>query len=529
MTRSKKRLLWLLLLIPLIYLSWHAGARWQSQSGDLTPKHFADSQPTPLSRPSDIQSSNKPAPFDATGREARLMQGGQGTECILTGRVTDKQGEALRGAVVSLHRWRPQAPKFEWPDPIISQACDDEGRFTIRLILPLHASIVVRQDGYAQRDEDIDFINPGTVVRNFRLRPAPACIEGYVFDKDGRPIPGAMVQSRPDQMFTSIDNSWISSTYKFTTPSGKYVFDKLPEGLMRIYATAPELLRQEHSVTTKAGDCSRVDFHLSEAHELSFLVTNRRGAVISNATAGAQSSYPPISERGLITFAVPPDSPPFDCFVAVEGYKSKNFLKLDPKSPPSVVVLDDADVQRGRVTTESGEGVAGATVSYGVGGLGHSGAETDAEGRFSFYLSYSPVEEIRVFKPGYEEQRLTFSRSNPAPTDLELRIKHKEGGTVSGRVIDAAGRAAMRFSVSLANTSAAPGNQGASGQFDNDDGSFSLTGVPPGVYSLTVRTLRDFPEDPLPAEQVTLDRMEIKKGSNLGPLLLRFPPADHKK
>ena len=87
----------------------------------------------------------------------------------------------------------------------------------------------------------------------------------------------------------------------------------------------------------------------------------------------------------------------------------------------------------------------------------------------------------------------------------------------------------MRFSVSLANTSAAPGNQGASGQFDNDDGSFSLTGVPPGVYSLTVRTLRDFPEDPLPAEQVTLDRMEIKKGSNLGPLLLRFPPADHKK
>ena len=60
------------------------------------------------------------------------------------------------------------------------------------------------------------------------------------------------------------------------------------------------------------------------------------------------------NERGEAQFTVAMDSAPFECWVTTKDYKTAN-LRLDPKSPPSVVFLEDGERLSGRVIAELGD------------------------------------------------------------------------------------------------------------------------------------------------------------------------------
>ncbi len=88
--------------------------------------------------------------------------------------------------MVSLHESKPELFSVEWSVPMASQACDAQGQYSIHLSSPVHTYIVIRKDGFTQKEEEIDIREPGEIQMNHYVQPAPACVEGFVFDQVGQ-------------------------------------------------------------------------------------------------------------------------------------------------------------------------------------------------------------------------------------------------------------------------------------------------------------------------------------------------------
>jgi protocatechuate 3,4-dioxygenase beta subunit len=459
----------------------------------------------------------KPAPAYVPLADAKIGGDYQESGYFLTGKVSSEQGEALPGAIVSIHAAKPDFSSPEWPAPVISQTCDSEGQYTIRLGSPMSAFVTIRKEGFAQNYEQIDFISPGSIVRNHRLRPAPACVEGYVFDEKGNPVTDAMVSVGVGGIVMPMPHSRISLVPGRTDASGKYTIRAVPEGRVGVNATAAGCLIEYEWTQAKAGDCSRVDFHLREALVFSFVVKNRRGEILSKAGAGTgnrdESQYGYV-EQGILKSAIVPEPGPFDFTVRAEGYKPKT-VRADANAPPIEVILDDLEMLefKGRVVTEWGEPVPGATVTIDQWTVG-----TDNEGRFSKVIS-SSAPRINVSKTGYIEQSKIGHVSSNAPTpEMEIRLRRSEGG-IYGRVVDAAGKPAERFAIRFS---------GGSGSylrgFESDQGLFAVTDIPAGTYDLYIQAVPYAPLESQVMPRFDIKSVEIRKGYFYGELLIQLPP-----
>lgn len=527
-----------MLLIPLILLLLHrttdrpgdhATDRTAGQArGDSTganPEH-ANPQPGAGQTPLGLPAQEKPVPAYVPIGDARIPRLDRSAEYLLTGKVTSEQGDGLPGATVSLHSSMGTPPAYEWPPAVLSRVTDNAGQYTLRLNSPMRAFIVVRKEGYTQKDGVINFVEPGTIVRNHSLRPAPACVEGYIFDKGRKPIAGAAVTTAISQITTSGADSVFSSTTRITGASGKYLIDALPEGSLGISASSPRHLLEGENVELKAGvACLRLDFNLGEARLFSIMVRNSRGEALANPRATSPGPMGSVlsDEPGVLRFALPPETGPFKSTVSATGYKPKIIL-LDLSAPPAEVILEEGEVVIGRVVTESGEPIEGARVSVtGVDRGSFGSAETDNVGRFSVVLPSLPVGRIRVVKDGFNEQSIVYSDTQPVPADLVIRLQRSNGG-IYGRVIDDAFKPIRRFQIFLQDASAETGGPRYSRDFAGDQGLFSLGDIPEGIYSLTVRSLPHTPTESI--QSLRLERVEIRRGYFLGEFLIQFPPRN---
>jgi hypothetical protein len=140
----------------------------------------------------------------------------------------------------------------------------------------------------------------------------------------------------------------------------------------------------------------------------SFSVKNVRSQMTPQARAygrgsqGDEEGFTGVGdERGVVRFATPPETRPFDCTVWARGYKKKS-IPLDANAPPAEVVLEDGEVFRGRIIDESSEPVAGAKLEE----LGGGTAGTNKDGRFSIVVSSETLSgsRITVSKSGYIAQ-----------------------------------------------------------------------------------------------------------------------------
>jgi len=343
MASNKTHSLWLLsLLLSVLILCyiWRETARQGDQSIERPSKPTISYQPGTPPRHSGLTASGKQTPAYLPKGEVELQEYShnfeQGTEYVITGRVTTEKGEALPGAIVLLHSSKYKPPKFEWPAPISREACDNQGRYSIRLSSPMTAYVLVGKEGYAQIYDVIDFLDPGTIVKDYHLWRA-ACVEGYVFDNNGNPIAGAEVNSTLSS--PPPDGSLFAPIKGASGPSGKYSLNGIPEGPVSVGAKSQKHLYSVKFVSVKSGDCKRLDFRLSEAYPFSFVAKNSMGVALPDAIAWTSEGANLSNERGEIEFAVSPGSGPLKCWVTAKGYKTKTLL-LDPKSPPPVVVLE---------------------------------------------------------------------------------------------------------------------------------------------------------------------------------------------
>ncbi len=537
MLRDRKRWFWLLLPF-IICLLWLVSRR----SIDPSASRTVDRRDLALDRssaPPDSAETRPPqlagwkyAPVYVPIDEATLQDHEQGTEYLLTGKVMTEREDPLPGAIVSLHSSWPEPPAYEWPAPISSQACDFEGRFTIRLSTAIQAFVSIRKEKHTRKKDLIDFSYQKTVVKNYHLLPAPGCVNGHVFDEKGHAIAGAavsvFVMSLPPAGL--LDAFGFSPPVGIADPAGRYTIGELPEGPgISVSARSQRHLPESETVILKADGCQRIDFHLAEALVFSFLVKNRRGAILPGVQAAPEGEGTPGStssdEHGIVKFAVPPTTAPFKCRMMAECYHVRTII-LDPIAPPSTVVLDDGETFHGSVAGESGEIISGAKIK--VTGAMESitaYADSDEAGRFSVMLGDMPVTKIDVSKAGYLVQRLTFNNNKPALSGIEILMRRPEGG-IFGRVFGDSGRPAIRFWLLLI-PSGVPFARSHSRFFENASGKFTVNDVPCGTYDLRFVSI---PNARLGrAQEVRLERVEIRKGCIYGEILVQFPPLIEKK
>jgi len=528
---SSKRL-WplLLLLIPNIFLLWHFAGRPGSKIAVRDKTLISDPALSPPVEHKVLRANAGAVPSYAPLHDAKLLGSDSIVEFLFAGKVTSELGEPLPGVTISL-RDKRSAP------PLISETTDIEGRYAIRLRSPIHAFVDVSKAEFAQVFDEVEFIDPGKTVKNYRLQRAPACVEGKVLDLRGKPIAGAdlevsmVVQARP------LETSSLAPMTGVSGSSGKYLIDGIPEGTGAIAVKSPRYLPDILTIYPKAGDCTHVDFRLAESRTLALMVKNTRGETLSEAEATAFGEHIRADNHSEIRFDLPPDTEPYKCTFAAEGYKSKT-LTLDPKAAPSVVVLEPGELFAGHVISESGEAIAGARVEVlDIGDISAGKGLTDGDGRFSIALSNSPAGSVAVSKPGYLTKRLNFPNRSQGPTEgIEICLRIPETG-VFGRVIDESGRPVNRFRVTLIGMDPAADVDHIVGSsayysyhqftFEDDDGKFLVTEIPAGFYMLTITSIPDSPREIRIYDPK--ERVELRKGYYYGEILAQMTPLPGQK
>ncbi len=149
MAGRQRRWLWLLVLLVLILGTlWHSVRQRNNRLANREASPAVEKKIGIPQTRADLFVQPQRGPSYLAVREARIHDYEKNAVFVLTGKVTSEQGGPLPGAVVSLHSSKGEWPRYEWPTPLISQTCDNEGRYTIRLRSPMHAYVLVRKEGF---------------------------------------------------------------------------------------------------------------------------------------------------------------------------------------------------------------------------------------------------------------------------------------------------------------------------------------------------------------------------------------------
>ncbi|MCI4354629.1 MAG: carboxypeptidase regulatory-like domain-containing protein, partial [Thermoplasmata archaeon] len=180
--------------------------------------------------------------------------------------------------------------------------------------------------------------------------------------------------------------------------------------------------------------------------------------------------------------------------VAREGFARKSVPSVDVKASgeniwPSVTLTAGAPIA-GSVRDAAGTPVAGAQIfGIDVGGAGGRPQNVTSDGDGRFRLDGFVAERailVNVSAPGY-----ATLQKNVTPPVADLAIVLKTAGTVRGRVEDGdAKKPITDFTISRSGARGGGGIQIAIGRaggdqtFQSDDGTFELTDVPPGKWTI---------------------------------------------
>jgi hypothetical protein len=434
-------------------------------------------------------------------------------EFRLSGRISSGDGEPLPGATVSLFESKPLARTSDRATPLDVQYCDSEGKYIFMLGGPkpnLYA--VIKKAGYVPLESTLAVRDPGETVKNYKLLLGVACVQGSILDENANPIAGALIRISPATSNGGLGNvAHLAPDGGSTDSNGKFLVRNLPTGRVWILASANLFVQRARYMTLEKKECANVDLYLPRARIISLTVKNRRGAIIPNVVALIDgpidfgtgiSQLERESEFGPLTWMAPLDSRPIALILHAKGYKDKH-VTLDPSSPSSVAVLEDTDFFSGRVLSESGMPISGAHVWI----WGSGSADTGSDGSFNLSVVDPPVKRIAITKSGYIERRLAFT-DKPAWPGMDIQLQ-AAGPGVYGTISDESGDRVRRFEMYFQPPSdPTPFIR----RFDGEDGSFSVTDIPPGRYSVHVKA----PESTSPI--LIIQELDIRSGLIYGPL-----------
>ena len=119
MALKRRMWFWLLLLLILIpCILWRGALRRSNEPIE----HIAIPAPRQhRSAQEDLAQGGGLVPVYVPSSVARLSEYHRPAEYLLTGTVTSEQGEALPGAIVSLHETGMSRVTYDWPPPFLYQ------------------------------------------------------------------------------------------------------------------------------------------------------------------------------------------------------------------------------------------------------------------------------------------------------------------------------------------------------------------------------------------------------------------------
>ena len=453
-----------------------------------------------------------------------------GARLILRGLVTTTEDAPIEGASVTLYASRHLTTR-EFSDPLVVDMTGADGRFQMQLDIGLQTWLEVTSPGFAPVDERLDLETPGIRQKYYRLRPASASIEGRVFDEAGDPIPGVFVGVAFPQTYSRARGHSVSPQTTRSEASGYFELKPLPAGEITLTLLDPGYYPAGTVVKLDDGETHRLEIRLKEAPTVSIQVQNRRRQGLSSATIRLESGWGfPADDQGVVRVMLQAGEDADDglgsasldgavrMMVAAKGYRSESVV-FDPAEPLTTVTLEDGLHVQGRVLSETGQPVAGASVGIWSGpGREREQVEkfmkTDSEGTFSLVLERQPVRRFTAQAPGYVP-RTVIPEGNS--TDLiEIRLKPGEGG-IQGRVVDAQNRPVELFSLYLRSTSPNGEHLQISQSFQNPQGGFSVLDLMAGEYLINIRGLDRNTHMPISEGETTV---QVQKGHLSGEIVV---------
>jgi protocatechuate 3,4-dioxygenase beta subunit len=406
-----------------------------------------------------------------------------------------------------------------------SARTDQRGRYRIAGLAPARYLVEATRDGYLS--SSIVGFNAGgpSPAANLALRKA-ATITGRVTDEKGQPVAGARVRITREMGLRRMLRGVAANPASVLGGQGVV---SAGDGAFRIRGLQPEknlsleaaltgyATARKPGITLKAGDSiGDVALVVRKGLEARGKIVDSQGQPVAAAeiraihresgiTGGARfqmrvmglnSDRPDTVTGADGSFAVKGlEEGEYTVAVSKDGYARKTVPSLEVKAsgenvwPPITIAAGSA--LAGTVRDASGAPVVGAqlfAIDIGSGGRPQNAA-SDSDGRFrmdGFVAERALL--LNVSAPGFA----TLQR-NVTPPASDLTIVLKNAGTVRGRVEDADSQKPITdFSVGRSGPRGGPGGgiQIALGRapgdqnFQSDDGTFELTDVPAGKWTV---------------------------------------------
>jgi RNA polymerase sigma factor (sigma-70 family) len=493
----------------------------------------------------------------------------------VAGRVLDTTGQPVPGATVHLREWTVWpgvGPAIDLPvtDILATARTDTRGAFAFRGVLgrpfslawqalshPWEVVVLAPGRGLAWQHLTPQVQKAGLLT--FRLgRAAP--VRGRVMDTAGRPIAGATVrvaslvpladQTRAaHEGLLRLQHSRVVLQAR-SDAEGRFAVDGLPAGMrVRLVISSATHLGQRVQAATaddpqpnQLGESSyggKTFRWLEPVLSGDWSVTLEPGRRVRGRVVAADTGLPVAGAhlqagvattttdlQGRFTLGLLPLGPSLVC---ARGPDDGDFLLVGRQLPPSpageeqelTLALPRGVVVCGRVVDQdTRQGVARAQVCRQVRGKSPGQrallavGQTDARGDFRIVVPAGPA-EVRVNggQGGYHGQRTQALDLQPGRPVTGLTFALRRGVVVQGRTVDSQGRGVKGAELRLAHESL-PAHP-PWGCVTGDEGTFTLSGLPPGIgYEWIVthptRPLGARLAQTLPADRKDPLRVEIR-------------------
>ncbi len=367
---------------------------------------------------------------------------------------------------------------------------------------------------------------PNRAVRGITVFLFPAVdYMGIVVDAQGKPVPGAKVRllGTPvgEQMIDKLETEWTSDK------DGKFTFHAADDAVF--IATAGKLrgygLLDGNAAITHVMRIVVVGNAPARDRKIAGRVLAGDKPIANVLLRAEPEEQDPVHVRS-VAFATTDangafvledvDDRSYELFAEADGYARGRLAPVMGGAKDVLVVLDKGHTIAGRVVDSGGDPVS----SYTLLAFKRTGARrdlvlsrsiVDARGSFSVQVSDGEF-DITAAASGWAPSEYVVARAG----DVGVELKVSTGATLSGTVIAADGSGPIPYVRVMreargGGSSVQPANAGT---VTRQDGTFELTGIPPGPLSITVAGGGFHPK--IEAGMTATD------GAKLGPLTIKL-------
>lgn len=452
---------------------------------------------------------------------------------VVSGVVINGSGQTVEGVQVAVKRQHsPTVPVIVNVSGVVTT--DADGKFIINDVAPGELSLVSgsHEDYLEGRTEPFD-VGIGEEIPDLQVvMRIGGAVRGVVRDENGNPLEGVFV-AVPDEALGNMRAKDMPNK-AVTNENGEYRIDRLEEGTQMVRAEADGFLDMEITgVNIAEGKITEgINIDMMTGAFISGQVTNTAGEPLANAkvtvidmSAGMQRTVRRTDANGYYRFD---DLGPYEVRVDAEmpGYSTTSLH--------DVAVNNDAvDFQLLRMGSLQGMvyGLEGGSVpAFSVtpkmieGGreISRGGSKTfnKGDGAFEFTGLKPGVYNVQFFAPGHAVETLEGIVINQDEVTYVQDVYLREGGKVSGSVVDAnTGRPVMGAQVRVngggmnaflggAGNQKRSRNRSRGTAVTDKRGFFELTGLNVQVMTLTVEH-RDYITQNVPDVQAGAAELKI--------------------